>query len=717
MCIHSNRLVVTCASLLLGVVPGSFAQSAQTRPPEPAIPTTASAPALSELPFRLDGYRRTDSGADTRLLPQMRTTVLVKVPLSDYLIDRATQTDLLTSFAQFGQGLVAAMDGSALVAQANQLRKGGLCLYDNPTLPITHSGIGWLATEGEYLPDGTALVSLPVDIQSDELVVGQQFPQVALTRVRCVPSKMMDVSDVVEVAQELQTSNEAANRASGLEQVQQLDAVRLAIGDFEDLVRLTRALFVRDHVPNGTTVATKVTSDESDDFTAKRVLTLEVVQPDYSTEWDAQWKGYCQALIGDDNFLWATESQNQNRALTIEISNANINSVESRCRVYERSAWSPSNRSPVQEAQEIQEAKENRARALRDLGERLLAGKFVLSGRFVGTTFGDVSMPTDAGIVFTPSRFLEQGNFFGAMTISGVEKGFAGLKSTTLTCEGSAAVTPDFLSENASTRGRGAQVNIGCNVPLQGSNQTLSVVAAFNVDGGTMEPGSGTFHWSAGSDDINMIFELLPHVPVEPAYDAEVIARAIAVGVNGDLDRIQNSCTARAGGFGRRLFEAAVNVSSVDIWITGQPPLARAAAYAAAEAESNYRPVPAADDPLWLEILADDLFTVHVVPGADGDWRMAQWLAGGGIEHVVIRPRDDDAGQQAVQAIAVKAGASLRALFGPSVQPQGAVAVFTSADVLAIAERADVQVVVITTTGEFRCNLDDTRLLRGFGRE
>ena len=284
MCIHSKRLVIACASLLLGVVPGSFAQSAQKGPPEPAIPTTASVPALSELPFRL-----LDNGR-----------VLVKVPVSDYLIgDRATPPT----------------EGASLPDRVNRIRKGGLCLYENPTLPVTHSGIGWLDRMGEYLSDGTALVVLLVDIDSN----------VALTRVRCVPSKMMDVSDLVEEAQEL--------RAKGIRDYY------ASMDDFEDRLTLKVALFARDIVPNGTTVATNVTSDISDAFTATRVLTFEVVLPNYSTERGAQWKTFCTFWLGDAVYTADIESYQNIR--TIETNNTNTSSLESECMVYERSAWSP----------------------------------------------------------------------------------------------------------------------------------------------------------------------------------------------------------------------------------------------------------------------------------------------------------------------------------------------------------------------------------------
>ena len=44
----------------------------------------------------------------------------------------------------------------------------------------------------------------------------------------------------------------------------------------------------------------------------------------------------------------------------------------------------------------------------------------------------------------------------------------------------------------------------------------------------------------------------------------------------------------------------------------------------------------------------------------------------------------------------------------------GAVATFASADVILVAQQADVEAILLTTSGEYRCNLDDTRILRGY---
>lgn len=53
-------------------------------------------------------------------------------------------------------------------------------------------------------------------------------------------------------------------------------------------------------------------------------------------------------------------------------------------------------------------------------------------------------------------------------------------------------------------------------------------------------------------------------------------------------------------------------------------------------------------------------------------------------------------------------------LFGTSMQLKGVVATFASEDEISIAENVDVEVILVTTGGEFKCNLDDTRILRGY---
>ena len=59
-------------------------------------------------------------------------------------------------------------------------------------------------------------------------------------------------------------------------------------------------------------------------------------------------------------------------------------------------------------------------------------------------------------------------------------------------------------------------------------------------------------------------------------------------------------------------------------------------------------------------------------------------------------------------------GTTTANLFGASIELFGAVATFNSDDIRRIVENADLETLVITQTGEFKCNLDDTRLERGF---
>ena len=94
-------------------------------------------------------------------------------------------------------------------------------------------------------------------------------------------------------------------------------------------------------------------------------------------------------------------------------------------------------------------------------------------------------------------------------------------------------------------------------------------------------------------------------------------------------------------------------------------------------------------------------------------------LADIGVEHVVIRPRGDKEGRKTVQPLSIEFAGSDTAqnLFGGSVELDGFIATFASEDVRQIAKEADVETLVITTGGEFKCNLDDKRILRGYGQK
>ncbi len=220
-----------------------------------------------------------------------------------------------------------------------------------------------------------------------------------------------------------------------------------------------------------------------------------------------------------------------------------------------------------------------------------------------------------------------------------------------------------------------------------------------------------------------------PALAQEPTYSRADVEAAISIGVRGRVDRIQHNCTARlggSGGFWGRAIGAGV-AGALDqapsgqynevreYRITGQPPMARVAEYANG-ASRRYQPVPEAGDDGIAAIIADDVFTVWADPETDGNMIAAAQLAETGVEHMVIRRRGDNEGETMVQPLSLELASerTVSNLFGSSVELQGIVATFASADVRAIAERGDVEAILITTAGEFKCNLDDTRIKRGY---
>ena len=92
--------------------------------------------------------------------------------------------------------------------------------------------------------------------------------------------------------------------------------------------------------------------------------------------------------------------------------------------------------------------------------------------------------------------------------------------------------------------------------------------------------------------------------------------------------------------------------------------------------------------------------------------RTAANLQATGIETIVVRPRGDSEGRRTVHPLSVDMmdGTTTANLFGASIELFGAVATFNSDDIRRIVEDADLEALVITLNGEFKCNLDDTRL-------
>ena len=203
----------------------------------------------------------------------------------------------------------------------------------------------------------------------------------------------------------------------------------------------------------------------------------------------------------------------------------------------------------------------------------------------------------------------------------------------------------------------------------------------------------------------------------EQAYSDAQIDAAIEIGYDDDLDQIMHTCNASVGGLWNKLGEALSNAEGQPLreWrIHGQPPLARIA-QEADFARRRYTDRPTPDDV--RDLLGDDVFTIWAEPDTDGDMRTAQNLAATNVETVVIRPRGDNDGRQVVQPLSVDVtdGTVASNLFGASVQIFGVVATFNSEAVREIIAQSDMEVLLITgSREEFKCNLDDTRLQRGY---
>ena len=203
----------------------------------------------------------------------------------------------------------------------------------------------------------------------------------------------------------------------------------------------------------------------------------------------------------------------------------------------------------------------------------------------------------------------------------------------------------------------------------------------------------------------------------EQSYSDAQINAAIELGYDDDLDRIMHTCNASVGGFFNKLNEALNSAEGQPLraWrIHGQPPLARVA-QEADFSRRRYAPRPTPDDV--RDLLEDDVFTIWAEPDADGDMRTASNLQATNVETVVIRPRGDKDGRQVVQPLTVDVtdGTVTSNLFGASVQIFGVVATFSSDAVREIIAQEDMEVLLITGSGEeFKCNLDDSRLKRGY---
>lgn len=124
------------------------------------------------------------------------------------------------------------------------------------------------------------------------------------------------------------------------------------------------------------------------------------------------------------------------------------------------------------------------------------------------------------------------------------------------------------------------------------------------------------------------------------------------------------------------------------IRVTGRPPLARVAGHAL-QLRRLDQPLPKPDSADVAAIIGEDLFEVRVLDYMKG------------IEFIMIRPRGGD-DSKGILPESIK------------VEDSAMVAQFASGRVKEISEDGNLEVVVVTPSGKFRCNLDDRNIRRGF---
>lgn len=198
-------------------------------------------------------------------------------------------------------------------------------------------------------------------------------------------------------------------------------------------------------------------------------------------------------------------------------------------------------------------------------------------------------------------------------------------------------------------------------------------------------------------------------------YTPDDIQWAADVGAAGARTEIRHHCNAEIGGLWNRVAESLATGGAPyrSFLVVGQPPLARVA-WEVETAAAQYRPRPDASE--LARIVKDDVFTVLAFPDTGGNMITAQWLERAGVQHMVIRRRGDKRGLDTVPPTYFGHGGSERVsnLFGATAELQAVMATFDSQEVIRLSERADIEVLLLTAAGEFKCNLDGTRIRRGY---
>ncbi len=183
----------------------------------------------------------------------------------------------------------------------------------------------------------------------------------------------------------------------------------------------------------------------------------------------------------------------------------------------------------------------------------------------------------------------------------------------------------------------------------------------------------------------------------ESSYSDAAIQAAIDLGARVGAEALRPDCYIETRGgfwasFGAGL--AGEDVEGGGFSIQGWSAMA-SVAWIAQEAHRRYMPLPEPGDDRIVAALAQDVFVVSIAPQRPG----------GVIEHVVIRPRGSRDRRQTVQPLSIETISDPFLVEG----------IFDRSSVIDIAERGDVEVLVIAGGREFTCELNNAPILRAYG--
>lgn len=303
----------------------------QTAPKQtPSQPSAQPVPVLVEYPFQ-----KLEKGEGDGFV--------VKVPVPIFKLDRGNEIKppILNR-----DDLVRAQLDQAIEEPVRALNKGGICVYDNPSVPIDTAGIGWLSTEGKYLTDGTALVNLrlqkrrtaPTQIQSSRSSL-PDLPEVDITRVRCVPAQFIDTSSLRAEAAKFRQELDKNLLAAAL----MIEGIK---NGFANIVQDERVTAVSRIVGSAAVaLETVVTRDTVDAFTAKRQVGYTLRAPRDYVRWRARidaepMRAYCKLKVGAAGKGFTVDIDKDSHSFEHEVDSSDRGAVSFECGVVSRGAWS-----------------------------------------------------------------------------------------------------------------------------------------------------------------------------------------------------------------------------------------------------------------------------------------------------------------------------------------------------------------------------------------